>query len=417
MPTGRSISERMSAGDREIERVFRSEYGRVVAILNRAFNDLFLVEDAVQEAFTIAMRLWPKAGVPPNPAAWIIATARHRALDHVRRESTRADRHTQAQLLFAREEAHDENDVPDDRLRLIFTCAHPALARASSVALTLRLLGGLSTDDIAHAFLVPESTVAQRIVRAKAKIRDAGIPYRTPSEAELPERLPAVLAVIYLIYNEGYTARSGVQLVRDDLCNEAVRLGRLLVELMPDEAEALGLLALLLLIQGRRGARTGSDGELITIADQDRRLWDAALIEEGKAVVRRCLRRGQPGRYQIQAAIQAVHCDAPNAAAVDWHQVLALYDQLLEYDASPIVLLNRAVAVAEVAGCEPALTSIEQLRLENNHVFHAIRADFLQRLDRIEEAGAALGRAIESSTNETERKHLAQRLDDLTKYY
>jgi RNA polymerase sigma-70 factor (ECF subfamily) len=407
----------MSAGEREIERVFRSEYGRVVATLNRAFNDLFLVEDAVQEAFTIATRLWPKAGAPPNPAAWIMATARRRAIDHVRRESTRERRHTQAQLLFAREEAHEENDVPDDRLRLIFTCAHPALARASSVALTLRLLGGLSTEDIAHAFLVSEATVAQRIVRAKAKIRDAGIPYRTPNEAELPERLPSVLAVIYLIYNEGYTARSGEQLVRDDLCTEAVRLGRLLVALMPDEAEALGLLALLLLIQGRRGARTGRDGELITIADQDRRRWDAALIEEGKALVRRCLRGGQPGRYQIQAAIQAVHCDAPNAAAVDWHQVLALYDQLLAYDASPIVVLNRAVAVAEVAGCERALSSIEHLCLENNHVFHAIRADFLQRLDRIEEAGTALGCAIESSTNETERKHLAQRLDDLMKYY
>jgi RNA polymerase sigma-70 factor (ECF subfamily) len=399
--------------DSEIERVFAEEYGRAVAVLARVFDDIDIAQEAVQDAFTAAVQRWPSAGLPPSPAGWIITTARNRAIDRLRREASRDDRHAQAALLHARDEPIEEGAVPDDRLRLIFTCCHPALAIGAQVALTLRLLGGLTTAEIARAFLVPESTMAQRLVRAKGKIRDARIPYRIPTEVDLPDRLRAVLAVVYLTFNEGYVASSGRGLVREDLCAEAIRLGRLLAELMPDEPEVLGLLALMLLVESRRATRTTVDGDLVLLADQDRSRWDRPLIDEGQALVRQCLRRNQPGPYQIQAAINAVHSDAPTAAATDWSQILQLYNQLLLLAPSPVVALNRAVAIGEVAGPDAALALVDTLDLESYHLFHAIRADLLRRLGRNTEAAQGYDAAIARTANATERDFLQRRRHSL----
>ena len=400
------------------EAVFRREYGRCVAALIRFLGDIDAAEEAVQDAFTVAVARWPADGQPPNPGAWIVTTARNRAIDRLRRESVRDERHAQAHHLYgtaadaAGDSAREEETVPDDRLRLIFTCCHPALGQPAQVALTLRLLGGLETPEIARAFLVPEATMAQRIVRAKRKIRDARIPYRVPGEAELPGRLTPVLAVVYLIFNEGYAATTG-PLLRPSLCAEGIRLARVLGELMPGEPEAQGLLALLVLLHARSAARVTAGGSLVRLAEQDRRLWDRDLIAEGQAIVRACVQRGRPGPYQIQAAINAVHSVAPSTDSTDWPAILTLYDQLYALTPTPVVALNRAVALAEVRGPAAGLAAVDGLRspaLDGYYLFHAARADLLRRLRRDGEAAAAYATARALTTNPAEQAFLdAQR--------
>jgi RNA polymerase sigma-70 factor, ECF subfamily len=388
-----------------IEAVFRDEAGQVVATLVRLFGDIDIAEEAVQEAFVAAMERWPAQGMPANRGGWIMTTAKRRALDRLRRESSRNHRHAQAALLLAANEESEMDDtqpVPDDRLRLIFTCCHPALSAEVQLALTLRLIYGLCTEEIARAFLVPEATMAQRLVRAKRKISAAKIPYRVPEDWELPERLPPVLAVIYLMFNEGYTASA-------ELSREAIRLGGVLAQLMPDEPEVSGLVALMLLLEARREARIDAAGRMVPLAEQDRDLWDRRLLDKGLEIVRACVRRNLPGPYQLQAAINAVHCHASTGAATEWTQILALYDQLLAFMPTPVVALNRAVAVAEIDGPFAALSILDSLELEGYQPYHAARADLLRRLGRDSEAIAEYDCAIALSTSAAGSRFLAKR--------
>jgi RNA polymerase sigma-70 factor (ECF subfamily) len=405
--------------DEVLTRVHREEWARVVATLARRFGDLDVAEDAAAEAFATAVERWRADGVPPNPGAWLTTTAGNKALDRVRRESRRDAKQRQAHMLTDQLSGPPEptGAVEDERLRLLFTCAHPALATEARVALTLRLVGGLTVGEIAHAFLVPEPTMAQRITRAKAKIRAAGIPWRVPAAADLPARVDGVLTVLYLVFNEGYLASGpGTDPVRADLTGEAIRLTRLVRALLEDDAEATGLLALMLLTEARRTARVSASGELVTLDQQDRGAWDRALVAEGHALVRERLASGRPpGRYQVLAAINAVHTDAADARDVDWSQVVALYDQLARLDPSPVVALNRAIAVGELDGPHVALAQVDALatRLDGYHAFHATRADLLRRLGRSTEAREAYDRAIELARNSAESAYLTRRRDEL----
>lgn len=396
----------------ELTRIHREEYAAVVASLVRRFGSIDIAEDAVSEALVAALEHWPTAGIPPNPGGWLTTTATRKAIDRIRRESHRDTKHQQAAMIIDPTPPEDSGVVDDDRLRLLFTCCHPALAPEARVALTLKLIGGLTVEEIAAAFLVPDTTMAQRITRAKRKISDAHIPYRVPQAADLPARLGDVLAVVYLIFNEGYLSSSSADSIRDDLCQEAIRLARLLRALVPSEPEVTGLLALMLLTAARRPARVAG-GELVTLGDQDRGRWDRSLIEEGHALVRDCLAINRPGHYQLLAAINAVHTDAPAASDTDWSQIAALYDQLYAVSPTPIVALNRAVAIAELDGPVVALAAVDRLELTSYHAWHATRADLLRRLGRSSEAAAAYDAAIAATDNPAERAYLTRRRGQL----
>jgi RNA polymerase sigma-70 factor (ECF subfamily) len=404
---GASIADEVAD---QISTIVRAEHGRVVASLIRRLGDIDLAEDAVADALVTALERWPRDGIPPNPGAWLTTTAGNKAIDRIRREAKRDAKYAEAAMLTDDTPPRDDGPVEDDRLRLIFTCCHPALAPENQVALTLRLLGGLTVAEIARAFLVPETTMAQRITRSKQKIKSANIPYRVPRAEDLPTRLGGVLAVLYLIFNEGYLATEGEGL-RADLSTEAIRLTRQLASLL-DDPEVIGLLGLMLLIEARRPARV-ADGVLVTLDEQDRSRWDAGLVDEGHGLVRRCLALNRPGPYQVQAAINAVHTDALDASMTDWSQIVQLYDQLLALQPSPIVELNRAVAVAELDGPEVALSIVERLDLASYHPWHVARAELLRRLGRREESGDAYDRALQLTSNDAERAHLARRRESL----
>ncbi|MCU1689118.1 MAG: putative polymerase, sigma-24 subunit, subfamily [Jatrophihabitantaceae bacterium] len=395
-----------------IERVFREEYGRLVASLVRRFGDIDIAEEAAGEALVAALERWPEHGVPPNPGGWLTITAGNRAIDRIRREKQRDAKHQAALMVHDDSPPEPTGVVEDDRLRLLFTCCHPALASDAQIALTLRLLGGLTVAEIAQAFLVPETTMGQRITRAKKKIAAAGVPFRVPEAGDLPGRLGGVLVVLFLVFNEGYLATGDGAPVRADLTGEAIRLARILRQLLPEEPEVTGLLALLVLIEARREARVRA-GQLVPLPEQDRARWDRALIAEGHGLVRECLAINRPGRYQILAAINAVHTDSPSAHDTDWSQVVALYNQLTRFDPSPIVALNRAVALAEMDGPWAALALVDRLPLTGYHAWHAARADLLRRLDRRGEAMDAYDAAIAATENSAERAYLRRRRGEL----
>ena len=414
----------MSDPNQLLESVFREEYGRIIATLIRLSGSFDLAEESLQEAFAAAVTSWSQVGSPNNPGAWLTTVAHRKLLDAIRREKTKSDKQPEleyeTQRLLPDTESvllEDEVDFPDDRLRLIFTCCHPSLSQEAQVALTLRTLGGLTTAEIARAFLIPETTLAQRLVRAKNKIRVAGIPYEVPPIDVLPQRLASVQAVIYLIFNEGYSSTTGEQLVRNDLCAEAIRLGRVLAQLSPDEPENLGLLALILLQDSRRAARVNDDGELVTLEQQDRSAWDKTEIDEGLKLIERALLVGRAGPYQLQAAIAALHAEAKSADETDWAQITALYRLLLRMNPSPIIALNHAAAVTMLEGPEAGLRLIDAAgssgKLENYYLFHAARGDVLRRLKRVDESIEAYLRAIELTTNPVERQYMRKRIEEI----
>jgi RNA polymerase sigma-70 factor, ECF subfamily len=402
----------VQGGAAAVERVFREEYGRLIASLVRRFGDIDLAEEAAGEALVAALERWPESGVPPNPGGWLTTTAGNRAIDRIRRERQRDAKHLAASMVHDPTPTEPTGPIEDDRLRLVFTCCHPALAPEARIALTLRLLGGLTVAEIARAFLVPETTMAQRITRAKKKIAAARVPYRVPEAADLPERLGGVLTVLFLIFNEGYLASGEGDPVRAELTGEAIRLTRILRRLLPEEPEVAGLLALLVLIEARRTARV-RNGELVPLGEQDRAGWDRGLIAEGHDLVRECLAVNRPGRYQLLAAINAVHTDAPTASDTDWSQIVALYDRLARLDPSPIVALNRAVAVAELDGPDVALALVDRLPLTGYHAWHAARAELLRRLGRSEEAKESYAAAIAATENSAERAYLSRKRGEL----